>query len=246
MLPSCNGMNFSALFDGPVDCQLNYQKIIPGKGIGRYIDQEDKGDLADEHLPVDVTIKDARKLKPASSMDTRGFELHYAPTRVEDFNEDEEIQAIYYPEIEKLIKEATGASRVIVFDHTLRKSTNKNLNNLGKKGVSAAAVPRVHCDYTANGAPLRFKQLAAQESANGLKLDPEEVEELSKKRFAFINVWRNCMDYPVSIKPLAVCDVNSVDEKDHLLYELRYPGRTGENYSLDGANKKDHDWYYYP
>jgi len=145
-----------------------------------------------------------------------------------------------------MIKESTGASKVIVFDHTVRKSTNKNLNNLGVKGASAAAVPRVHCDYTADGAPRRFNQLAQKESYTGLKLDPEEVEELSKKRFAFINVWRNCNHYPVSMKPLAVCDVNSVDEKDHLLYELRYPDRTGENYSLEAENKEDHDWYYYP
>jgi hypothetical protein len=55
-----------------------------------------------------------------------------------------------------MIKESTGASKVIVFDHTVRKSTNKNLNNLGVKGASAAAVPRVHCDYTADGAPRRF------------------------------------------------------------------------------------------
>lgn len=48
------------------------------------------------------------------------------------------------------------------------------------------------------------------------------------------------------MKPLAVCDVNSVDDKDHLLYELRYPDRTGENYSLEAENKDDHHWYYYP
>jgi len=239
-------MNFSSLFEGPVDCQLNYQKVIPGKDIGRYIDQEDKGDIADVHLPVDVTIKDGRKLVPASALETRGFELKNYPTGVKDFFDDEDVTKTYYPEVEKMIKESTGASKVIVFDHTVRKSTNKNLNNMGVKGASAAAVPRVHCDYTKDGAPRRFQQLAQKESYTGLKLDPKEVDELSGKRFAFINVWRNCMDYPVSIKPLAVCDVNSVDEKDHLLYELRYPDRTGENYSLDGANKNDHDWYYYP
>jgi hypothetical protein len=76
---------------------------------------------------------------------------------VKDFFNDEEIQAIYYPEIEKMIKESTGASKVIVFDHTVRKSASKNLNSLGVKGASAGAVARVHCDYTAAGAPRRFK-----------------------------------------------------------------------------------------
>jgi len=66
-----------------------------------------------------------------------------------------------------------------------------------------------------------------------VKLCPEEVEELSKKRFAFINVWKNCNDYPVQNKPLAVCDPASVDPESYLTYELRYPDRTGETYSMD-------------
>jgi hypothetical protein len=49
VLPACYGMNFSSLFEGPVKTQLNYQKVIPGKAVGRYIDQEDKGDIADFH-----------------------------------------------------------------------------------------------------------------------------------------------------------------------------------------------------
>jgi len=123
--------------------------------------------------------------------------MRNSPTKVEDFTNDEEIQKTYYPEIEKLLKDATGASKVIVFDHTLRKSSVKNLNTLGAKGAAAGSVARVHCDYTAESAPRRFKQLSEKESYTGTKLDPVEVEELSKKRFAFINVWRNCNKYPV-------------------------------------------------
>ena len=33
-------------------------------------------------------------------------------------------------------------------------------------------------------------------------------------------------------QPLAVCDERSVPESDRFLYELRFPDRTGENYSL--------------
>ena len=76
---------------------------------------------------------------------------------MKDFTNDEEIQTIYYPEIEKLLKDATGASKVFVFDHTLRKSSVKNLNSLGQKGAAAGSVARVHCDYTVDGAPRRFK-----------------------------------------------------------------------------------------
>merc|ERR1711988_2034663 len=36
---------------------------------------------------------------------------------------------------------------------------------------------------------------------------------------------------------------NSVPDADRFLYELRFPDRTGENYSL--RHSPDHKWYYY-
>jgi len=36
-----------------------------------------------------------------------------------------QIKSVYYPMMEKLLKKATGASRVHIFDHTLRKGTIK-------------------------------------------------------------------------------------------------------------------------
>ena len=44
--------------------KLNYSKVVPGKGIGRYIGQDDKGDLIDEHVQHQVDIKDARSTLP--------------------------------------------------------------------------------------------------------------------------------------------------------------------------------------
>jgi hypothetical protein len=49
VLPACYEMKFSSLFEGPIKTQLNCQKVIPGKAIGSYIDQEDKGDIVDVH-----------------------------------------------------------------------------------------------------------------------------------------------------------------------------------------------------
>merc|ERR1719478_1258699 len=44
--------------------------------------------------------------------------------------------------------------------------------------------------------------------------------------------------------PLAVCDARSVPESDRFTYELRFPDRVGENYSLSGSPR--HEWYHYP
>merc|ERR1712107_302662 len=72
----------------------------------------------------------------------------------------------------------------------------------------------------------------------------DEVLELATRRFAFINVWRNIADEPVQRLPLAVCDTNTVPVTDHFLYELIFPDRVGENYSL--KFNEEHKWYYYP
>merc|ERR1712216_98165 len=73
----------------------------------------------------------------------------------------------------------------------------------------------------------------------------EEVDKLAEGRFAFINVWRSIdPENPVMQKPLAVCDENSVPAEDKFLYELAFPDRTGENYSLQF--NEAHKWFYYP
>jgi len=80
-----------ALYSGSVMAKLNYQKEIPGKMIGRYIDQPDKGDIADVHAPTEVEIRDARQLHPQSSLHTKGFELRHFPTDVTNFADDDEV-----------------------------------------------------------------------------------------------------------------------------------------------------------
>ena len=119
-----------------------------------------------------------------------------------------------------------------------------------------APVPRVHCDYTATGVPRRLEQLLKDGGGGGgggseshdaffAGLSEDEKAKLLDGRFAFINVWRSiCDEHPVLQKPLAVCDENTVPESDRFLYELRFPDRTGENYSLKPSEL--HKWYYYP
>uniref|UniRef100_A0A7S4TBG3 Uncharacterized protein n=1 Tax=Alexandrium monilatum TaxID=311494 RepID=A0A7S4TBG3_9DINO len=226
--------------------KLNYQvPPPPGKRTGRYINQPDQGDTVDEHIPTETTMHNGRLLSPPATLETTGFSLKTWPTQCKDFSNDEEVAKMYYPEMRELVKAASGADRVFIFDHTVRNTDNTNLN--AAAGGSAAPVPRVHCDYTATGAPRRLMQFANARVYSYLRkrvLTEEDFKELSAGRFAFINVWRNIVDTPVERSPLAVCDTRSVPESDHFLYELLFPDRTGENYSLRFSEA--HKWYYYP
>ena len=219
---------------------LNYQEPPPeGKGTGRYIDQDppEPNDLVDETVTLPVTMGNARALSPAATLESKGFELRDCPTSCKDFFDDQHVVDTYYEEMMDVIKEASGAERVFVFDHTVRETGNTNLNAIA--GGSAAPVPRVHCDYTAHGAPLRLKQLGKSgiySRIRGRELSEEEVDELASGRFAFINVWRSISDEgPVQQQPLAVADENSIPEDDRFLYELRFPDRTGSNYRWESS-----------
>jgi len=234
-------------YGAPQTVALNYQEPPPpGKTTGRYIGQPDRGDVVDEHVARPVRMHDGRELSPPATLETMGFALEACPTRCADFRDDEAVVGTYYEEMMGLVKAASGAQRVFIFDHTIRESGNTNLN--ADAGGAAAPVPRVHCDYTATGAPRRLAQLGKEGIYSRLRkrmLTEADAAELADGRFAFINVWRSIDDeHPVLQSPLAVCDENSVPESDRFLYELRFPDRTGENYSLRHSDA--HRWYYYP
>jgi hypothetical protein len=72
---------------------------------------------------------------------------------------------------------------------------------------------------------------------------PDEVEELLKRRFAIIQVWR-AINQPIQSNPLAIADARSLAPKDLIRAERRYPNRVGETYRV-GYNP-DHRWFYFP
>ena len=67
-----------------------------------------------------MRIRDGRALAGELSLEKNGFVLVEHKTRVADFFDPEQLKAIYYPEVERLIQAVSGASRVVLFDHTLR------------------------------------------------------------------------------------------------------------------------------
>ena len=128
---------------------LNYQEPPPpGKATGRYINQPDQGDVADEHVAAPVLMRDGRELVPQATLETMGFALKECPTKVADFRNEDEVVATYYEEMRELVKEASGAERVFIFDHTIRESGNTNLNAEagGSRCAGATRALRLHRD----------------------------------------------------------------------------------------------------
>ena len=54
-----------------------------------------------------------------------GFALVNAPTQVHDLYSPDEIKTVYNPKLEHLPHDALGASRVVGFDHDVRRETRR-------------------------------------------------------------------------------------------------------------------------
>jgi len=176
-----------------------------------------------------VPIRNGRMVRDRLSLDVEGLGLVRQDSAVTDFYDEAQIAAIYYPEMERLLTQLTGADKVVVFDHTRR---GGSLPAGAKQGLRDP-VRRVHNDYTPKSGPQRVRDL----------LPPEEAGERLKHRYAIINVWRPVRG-PLEEAPLALCDARSVAPADLVGNDQIYRDRVGETYTV--AFSPAHRWYYFP
>ncbi|KAJ5990711.1 hypothetical protein N7522_010918 [Penicillium canescens] len=188
-----------------------------------YVDRPETYDRPVTTLPA--TIHDISGHELDYTLDGHGFQLYYHESQEKDFQDDEKIKREYYPETEQLLKDATGASRIFIFDHTIRRASNDNDSVAKLRGP----VQRVHIDQSYSAAKSRVPFHL-----------PEDAPELLKGRYQIINVWRPIKT--ILKDPLAVADANSVPDSDLVPIKLIYPNREGETYTV----KPDPDikWYY--
>jgi hypothetical protein len=184
-----------------------------------------------DYAAVPVTIRDGRGKVDAPALDREGFQLCSAPSAMQDFGEREQIQRVYYREMEELARSVSGARQAIVFDHLVRRRAPGTLTPFGARaGQRPSAATRVHCDFTPSSAQRR---LALEMEAGGIG----HVE-----RFAIVNLWRTTW-LPVLDAPLAVCDARSVRPADLVAADIVYPTRTGEIYEV--LYNPAHAWTYF-
>ena len=179
-----------------------------------------------EFVQKTVPILDGRALRPVATLDREGFALVRGATAVTDFTDEEQIRQVYYPEVVRLVTEATGAQEVLVFDHTIR---------LQQGGAPEGRTPvrLAHNDYTERTGPGRVRELLGDEAA----------ESVLRGRIAQVNLWRPIRG-PVESAPLAVADARSVAPANLIATDLVYPDRVGEIYQV--AHSPAQRWYSYP
>src|SRR5262249_26192042 len=95
-----------------------------------------------------------------SAPDRNAFRFARREPKVAGFFDEDEIRRVYSPEMVDLVKQESGASRVVVFDHTLRTADDEERATRKIREV----VRRVHNDYTEWSAPQRVRDILPDEA----------------------------------------------------------------------------------
>ena len=213
-----------------ITAKFNYV-VDTGVPPVRYIDWPEMAHNAVEPIykQHDMRVLNGRPLRGSFNMDTHGFVFAGHVTRVNDFTIETGRKNVYDAEVQALIKLHSGASDVLVFDHTLRVSDE----NLQKAMDARPTVKGVHNDYTEASAPRRLREIVGD----------AEAERRFTKRWAIIQVWRPIRG-DVMMDPLGICDGRSIPRKGFIRVERRYKDRTGEVYHI--AHNPAHEWFWFP
>ena len=206
------------------------------------------------------TVENARLLTGIDrrTVESHGFELLERPIvgPEVDFFDHAQVVSNYYSQCAQTIQEAAGA-RAFAFDHNIRSATGKKIERRITGGQQVQGPAHVvHGDYTLTSAPQRLSDLAKPPSGNdtlcsvleeGQSLITDEMVARSLAdggRFAIINLWRNIAQEPVATHPIALCDGQTVEPEDLVVFEIHYQDRIGENYFA--KQSEGQQWYYYP
>ncbi len=180
--------------------------------------------------PQEVEIHNGWADAERFNADREGFEIRPFGARFDQFDDDAAIKAAFYRQVVEFVKRHTGALRVEVFDHTIRKRAPADLKQ--QTTVQRPAVMLVHSDYTVASGPQRVRDIV-----------PDDADALLQRRVAFYNVWKP-LYRRVEELPLAMCDATTHAADDMLRMDLKYSERTGEIYVM--RHSPVHRWVYFP
>ncbi|KAK9796895.1 hypothetical protein SCARD494_03978 [Seiridium cardinale] len=188
--------------------------------------------------PHPIRIRDITGREDQFTLDNNGFQVHKHTSLEKDFLDDEKIKDEYYKETEQLLKKAlelltaterTGASKIFIFDHTIRRPQPGTQDATPDGRQLRGPVQHVYIDQTYEAALGRVTFHL-----------PNEAEELVKGRVQIINVWRPIKQ--VLRDPLALAQADSVSEEDLVPISLIYPTRKGATFVVRYSER--HKWFF--
>jgi hypothetical protein len=182
-------------------------------------------------VPERMKVEDLRG--QTTSLEEEGFVLLHWPSKVKDFRDPEETQSVYVAEVDAMLREVTGASKVATAGAGLVRLSQRSPESR-KVGVGTGNF--VHADYSMNAGPTWVRRA----------LPENEAEERLKKPYAIYNVWR-CYSEPPQDVPLALCDARTVTQADVVHCDLTL-GPPGSGFTFENSaylHNPAHRWCYF-
>ncbi|KAK2616137.1 hypothetical protein N8I77_002844 [Diaporthe amygdali] len=211
-----------------VSTSLNYYPVDAGPPIPVIIGEKSVNNQRPS-VSIDVVIQDVTGYEDEYKLDKNGFQFVNHTSQEKDFDDEGKITGVYYPEVESLLKEVTGASRVVVFNHRGRRGPS----DWDKAGLdnrlNAGPLFKVHIDQSYDGAELQLRNIL-----------PDEADELVKRRYQIINVWRPIET--VLRDPLAIADASTVSDTDLLPASVVKPDSRSETWAV--KPNPAHRWFF--
>jgi hypothetical protein len=183
-----------------------------------------------------VTFHDARSWETPPSLEREGVMIAPHRTAIRDFGDREEVRRFYAQELEELIREVTGARRVVGFPFANMRFSPRSNRYMSGANSQPAYFPHVDCTPA---------------TAHGLVDSPffgiPKAELEPGQRLVGYNIWR-VLSQPPQDMPLAVCDVRTVRREDLVEADGVYdagdpPWMTAEAYLV--RHNPEHRWIYF-
>lgn len=183
-----------------------------------------RSNFAEERHDCTITNLASAENVFVPSLDGNGFAICDLPSSGTNFLDESSITNEYYKQIESFLLSYCSASRIVIFDHTIR-----------RPGTNRGPIPRTHVDQTSKAAAARVERHV-----------PELAGQPLQQRYQIINVWRP-LQHSAWNNPLALCDFSTLGKGDMIETDRvdfsRPDAPPGETYSV--AHNNSHRWYYY-
>jgi len=218
--------------------------------------EKDNGKLA---LYFPQVMRDARRIgeyypglspESAECMDRLGVSLAHLESKCTNFYDSEEVERVYYPEIEKLLLDFfPGATDALVYNHDVFNKDYEGdaTENQEKKnpGVNRGYANLVHNDLNDNSGRVRCRELLTKNLRNfgrQVHYTEEEADRKMSRRFMSINLAKPMET--VEQYPFVLCAWPSFADQPYITNYRIYDDRVGETQRF--TYRPDHEWYWFP
>lgn len=241
--------------------------IVPSNAMWTDPAQADKIDLFRQNeednrrrnLWFPQVLRDARRIgeyhqglspETPESMDKLGVSLAHLESQCVNFYDPAEVEAVFYPEIEKLLLDFfPGATDALVYNHDVfdkdyqgDRTEDQDAKN---PGVNASYVNLVHNDLNDNSGRVRCRELLTRNLRNfGRTQHYTEAEADAKmsRRFMSINLAKPMET--IRQNPFVLCAWPSFADQPYINNYRIYDDRVGETTRF--TYRPDHEWYWIP